>query len=559
LVQALGINASSLLHPMIQRFPLDEDSVFLLCSDGLSDNNLVDQYWHLELLPILTGEVDLATANQRLIDLANQKNGHDNVTVVLVHYQVAPAKTDITNGRPEKLYFPEEPTTKGRHRQTTTTEPITQGRRRIPDIEPITQGRRHSVPDTEPVTQGRRRIPDTEPMTQGRRRSIPDIEPVTQGRRRSTPDAEPITQGRRRLVPATAPRRKSLPVPLLLLGLTGLVTLATGGWLWWRQNHQTDNPLYLSGVPDPVPPDFQPIHTLTEFQGHVNTLAINPQGNQLAVGSSDGSISLWELPSGQREGWLRRNGVPVMGVTFIRNGQQLASFDRSNLEVRSVLDGRLIQQLDKPRGVVTAMAANPNGRFLAVGDANGEVYLWDLSRGVTTPSFRQEFPQLGKIDALAVSPDGTLLAIANQSQEVIELWDVPRRSRKHSLTRQDLRHGIWSLAFRPDGQVLAGGSGDGKVSLWHVSSGAWLKTLKAPGIVYSLAFSPDNALLFSATGSNSPDSSVITVWNPAKGTALEVLKSHQEAVKTLAIAPNGRLVVSGEWGHRVIIWRAKPK
>ena len=558
LVQALGINASHLLHPMIQRFPLDEDSVFLLCSDGLSDNNLVDQYWHLELLPILTGEVDLATANQRLIDLANQKNGHDNVTVVLVHYQVAPAKTVTTNGRPEKLYFPEEPTTKGRPRHTPVTEPITQGRRRIPDIEPITQGRRHSVPDTEPVTQGRCRIPDTEPMTQGRRHSIPDTEPVTQGRRR-IPDIEPVTQGRRRLVAAAAPRRKSLSLPLLLVGLIGLVTLGTGGWLWWQQNHrQTDNPLYLSGVPDPVPPDFQPIHTLTEFQGHVNALAINPQGNQLAVGSGDGSISLWKLPGGQRERWLRRDGVPVMGVTFIRNGQQLASFDRSNLEVWSVPDGRLIQELDKPRGVVTAMATNPNGRFLAVGDANGEVYLWDLSRGVTTPSFRQEFPQLGKIDALAVSPDGTLLAIANQSHEVIELWDVPRRSRKHSLTRQDLRHGIWSLAFRPDGQVLAGGSGDGKVSLWNVSNGAWLKTLKAPGIVYSLAFSPDNALLFSATGSNSPDSSVITIWNPAKGTALEVLKSHQEAVKTLAIAPNGRLVVSGEWGNRVIIWKTTP-
>ncbi len=515
LVQALGINASSLLHPMVQRFPLDEDSVFLLCSDGLSDNNLVDQYWHVELLPILTGEVDLVTANQRLIDLANQKNGHDNVTVVLVHYQVTPESTHPANGRPEHLQVPAEPVTQGR-----TSQP--------PPPEPVTQGRTCRLAAT--VTQGQQRIPAPAPVTQGRRR-LPELQ------------APP------------ALHRQVLPLPLLLLGMVGLATFSAGGWLWWQQRRAVDNPLAGPTLPDPAPPAFAPAQTLKVFQGYVNSVAINPQGNQLAVGSSDGSISLWQLPSGQREGWLRRNGVPVMGITFMRNGQQLASFDRSRLQVWSVADGRLLQELDEPKGVVTAMTSNANGRFLAVGDANGEVYLWDVQRGLGTPRFRQQFPELGKIDALAVSPDGTLLAVASQSQDVIELWDIPSRSRKYSLTRHAFRHGIWSLAFRPDGQVLACGGGDGNISLWNVRNGAWLKTLKAPGIVYSLVFSPDNALLFSGTGTTTPDSAVITVWHPAKGTSLAVLEGHQEVVKSLAIAPNGRLLVSGGWDNQAIIWQ----
>ncbi|WP_052128291.1 PP2C family protein-serine/threonine phosphatase [Neosynechococcus sphagnicola] len=87
LIQALGMGSSSLLYPTVQRFILDEESLLLLCSDGLSDNDRVEQYWETALLPIFTGAIDLKTAARQLIDLANTQNGHDNVTVGLLHYQ----------------------------------------------------------------------------------------------------------------------------------------------------------------------------------------------------------------------------------------------------------------------------------------------------------------------------------------------------------------------------------------------------------------------------------------------------------------------------------------
>jgi len=87
LVQALGMSA--FVHPTVQRFVLDEDCVFLLCSDGLSDYDLVDQCWETEILPILDGKVDVATASQRLVEIGNTQNGHDNVTVGLVYCQVS--------------------------------------------------------------------------------------------------------------------------------------------------------------------------------------------------------------------------------------------------------------------------------------------------------------------------------------------------------------------------------------------------------------------------------------------------------------------------------------
>lgn len=88
LVQALGITASVALHPTVQRFPIDEDSIFLICSDGLSDKDRVEEYWKTEILPLLDGKIDITVVRDRLIEIANTKNGHDNVTVALVHYQV---------------------------------------------------------------------------------------------------------------------------------------------------------------------------------------------------------------------------------------------------------------------------------------------------------------------------------------------------------------------------------------------------------------------------------------------------------------------------------------
>jgi protein phosphatase len=88
LVQALGMSPSTALHPTSQRFILDEDAVFLLTSDGLSDFDRVEDYWETEVLPILTAEADVTTVTEKLVEIANTKNGHDNVTIALVHYQV---------------------------------------------------------------------------------------------------------------------------------------------------------------------------------------------------------------------------------------------------------------------------------------------------------------------------------------------------------------------------------------------------------------------------------------------------------------------------------------
>ncbi|MEY3332875.1 MAG: Serine/threonine phosphatase stp [Cyanobacteriota bacterium] len=94
LVQALGMSKSNLLHPTSQRFIIDEDAVFLLTSDGLSDFERVEEYWEAEILPLLSGQTTIDNVAEKLINVANTKNGHDNVTIALVHYDVKYSEPD---------------------------------------------------------------------------------------------------------------------------------------------------------------------------------------------------------------------------------------------------------------------------------------------------------------------------------------------------------------------------------------------------------------------------------------------------------------------------------
>ena len=97
LVQALGMGSSMNLHPTVQRFVVDEDCIFLLCSDGLSDSDRVEQFWEEEIRPVLDGKVDLATAAARLVEIGNTLNGHDNVTVGLVYCQVKTKQENLVS------------------------------------------------------------------------------------------------------------------------------------------------------------------------------------------------------------------------------------------------------------------------------------------------------------------------------------------------------------------------------------------------------------------------------------------------------------------------------
>ncbi len=100
LVQAVGTRGAAALSPHVQRLIVEEEGVLLLCTDGLSDRDRVETEWANFVGLVLKEIVPLEQVVASLIDLANRKNGQDNVAVALMHcrpLQPAPsASPDLT-------------------------------------------------------------------------------------------------------------------------------------------------------------------------------------------------------------------------------------------------------------------------------------------------------------------------------------------------------------------------------------------------------------------------------------------------------------------------------
>jgi len=90
LTQALGPRSNDFVHPEVRYLEVKEDSLLLLCSDGLSDNDLLENNWQSALLPLISAKANVEEGASHLIDLANQINGHDNITCILARIKVQP-------------------------------------------------------------------------------------------------------------------------------------------------------------------------------------------------------------------------------------------------------------------------------------------------------------------------------------------------------------------------------------------------------------------------------------------------------------------------------------
>ncbi|WP_448571053.1 PP2C family protein-serine/threonine phosphatase [Trichothermofontia sp.] len=159
LTQAIGTREANLLYPSVQRFILDEDGLLLLCSDGLSDHDLVERCWQTHLVPVLRGEQSLSGAVDALLRWANQQNGHDNTSVVLTYCRVTPEYPVLIHPPTVALDLQPDPD----RPPTPATSDLA-----IP-AEELTAASKALLYDTEPTAEP---SPSTAPSTPTRQRSL---------------------------------------------------------------------------------------------------------------------------------------------------------------------------------------------------------------------------------------------------------------------------------------------------------------------------------------------------------------------------------------------------
>jgi WD40 repeat protein len=286
---------------------------------------------------------------------------------------------------------------------------------------------------------------------------------------------------------------------------------------------------------------------LTAHSGTVESLVFTPDGQTLVSGGHDGRIRRWEVATGRR---LDELGVPevnrpVSSLAISHDGRTLAD---PRVGLWDMKTARLLK-IESEESTSSSVAFSPVEAIVAMVHP-GTIRFWDAVTGKPLRSLR--IPLQHTVDSLAFSPNGRILASAGEEQK-ITLWEVDTG---RELASNLVGHpaGIQSLAFSADGRTLASGSRDGAVILWHIADPAHASLCRRmegnAGAVWAVAYSPDGMSIASGN-----DDGTVKLWDPTTGRERCTLVGHTAKVGTLAFSRDGSVLATGDAGGTIRLWR----
>ncbi|MDE0466329.1 MAG: WD40 repeat domain-containing protein [Candidatus Poribacteria bacterium] len=222
---------------------------------------------------------------------------------------------------------------------------------------------------------------------------------------------------------------------------------------------------------DAEKPD-EPIAEFTEQSHLVWRMAFAPTGDQIAVGSREGVIYLYDLKRNEKLRVFTGHTDFIWSVSFSPDGKRLvsSSSDKTS-KLWDVASGEQIGTfpLDEPRTLM-GVAFSPCGSVIATGMFGG-LRLWCAETLATLLEIPQ--PQAQKPYALTFSPCGKYLASGTwwrrderMEKMAIQLWDVATGEKITTFWGHPTD--VQSLAFSPDNTLLASGSHDCTILLWDL-------------------------------------------------------------------------------------------
>ena len=320
--------------------------------------------------------------------------------------------------------------------------------------------------------------------------------------------------------------------------------------------------------------DGQLLHRLEEHSlGQFNSIGYMPDGAHLVIGAEYGVVQLWEQGRAQPVSTYHTSAGHVDRVAVAPDGAQLAAALSRPLALGVWADpiqllnvpAEADAQLRRPfadEATVTTLNTNdsgfvttcgifwnrvvfsPDGSYLAASSYAHKALLW---RRVDHTLLRQFEGHTSAILDLAFSPDGALLATASDDGEV-RLWQTHDGRMRQRWP--DHAGGAVAVAFSPDGQWLATRAALGDVRFWRLADGdSFLIDTNVKNPRSNLAFSPDSTLLASGGMEKAA-----VLWSVADRKQLYVLQGHNEAVNGVAFSPDGTQLATASADGTLMLW-----
>ena len=377
----------------------------------------------------------------------------------------------------------------------------------------------------------------------------------------------------------------------------------------------------------------------TRLTGHdrsVYSLAWDATGQALIAIDSDGQLVRWQLARPDKPRVIDTGARATGGLAVARDRRVIATSDRAGAVLRDPAEFSVVQKIGSGRvtqlafddagdtlyvadetghtitahavdggrvtavfkghaGTVNALVGSPDGRRLISGAGDGTVRVWDASTGASLAVLSA--PGMSAVWSVAVSRDGQLVAAAGNGRTV-GLWRLPTYEPIHGPPASGHRDTVTSLAWSPDGHLLAAGDAAGQIlvrsaSDWSVATALsprraridalafapagdtllsaadgmaqkWDATTFAPGAAFpvhrgvALAYSPDGRHVAVSDASR-----VVELRSATTGAVVRMLGSNQGLRQNLmrptsvCFSPDSKYLATARWDEAVHIYERK--
>ncbi|XP_074974999.1 telomerase protein component 1 isoform X6 [Caretta caretta] len=271
-------------------------------------------------------------------------------------------------------------------------------------------------------------------------------------------------------------------------------------------------------------------------------VAVSHCGRQAAVGSTDGTLHLLDMQSGQELKTLLSGGTGISACVFLADRTLCLGTFAGGLETWALREGSRLLATDAHQGQVTGCCVSPDRRQLASVSLDGHLKLWDSAQGHLTWELDLSCP----LNCAAFHPDGQLVATGGWDGAVTILG---LQNRSVSLVLSGHDASVRAVSFSPAGTVLASGCLAGTVRLWSWQEAVSLATFPAHrGFVSEVKFLSGGQVLLTAG-----EDTKVQLWPGHLGCAWGALGSGPLS-PALCVAPNpaGTLLAVGH--HSDDVW-----